>query len=132
MARYIDADIAEMIIAEKAKEPDYQHEGDDWRLGLCMAETAIEETPTADVVPKSEVDSEIKVWQELYADTVSKWEKAYEELEIKLENAKAEVAREIFEELLKEASLRFDGFRNTIIFPLDYYNELKKKYTEGE
>ena len=43
---------------------------------------------------------------------------------------KQEAVREIFEELLKEANLRFDGFRNTIIFPLDYYNELKKKYTE--
>lgn len=41
---------------------------------------------------------------------------------------KTEVAREIFAELLKEANLRFDGFRNTIIFPLDYYNDLKNKY----
>ena len=44
----------------------------------------------------------------------------------------ADVARGIFEELIKEASLRFDGFRNTIIFPLDYYTELKKKYTGAE
>ncbi len=50
MARYIDADVAEKIIAEKAKEPNYQHEGEDWKFGLCMAETTIEETPTADVV----------------------------------------------------------------------------------
>lgn len=45
---------------------------------------------------------------------------------------RAEVAREIFEELIKEANLRFDGFRNTIVFPLEYYCELKKKYTEGQ
>lgn len=46
---------------------------------------------------------------------------------------KTEVAREMFAELNKEANLRFDGFRNTIIFPLDYYNKLENKYTkEGD
>lgn len=56
---------------------------------------------TANVVPKSEVEKLKEIiadhkaneerWQELYADTVDKWEKAYEELEIKLENTKADV-----------------------------------------
>lgn len=49
MARYIDATIVGKLIAEKASEPDYQHEGEDWRCGLCMAETALGEVPTADV-----------------------------------------------------------------------------------
>lgn len=103
----------------------------------------IKDFPTADVVPKSEVEKEIKNWQELYADTVSKWEKAYEELEIKLENAKADVAREIFEELNKIAKVIqvpaefIDGCVQIVnapyicIKPSDYA-ELKKKYTEGE
>ena len=79
--------------------------------GIRMAKEIVENAPEADVVPKSEV-AELKAiiadhkaneerWQELYADTVDKWEKAYEELEIKLENARAEVAREIFEEIEK-------------------------------
>lgn len=116
--------------------------------------------PLPDVVPKSEVEKEIKNWQELYADTVSKWDKAYEELEAKYEDlqeqfrvldaecdrmekveskqyddiikAKAEVAREIFEEiesLLYETDfldeLEYIGFEIGLA-------ELKKKYTEGE
>jgi uncharacterized protein YukE len=109
--------------------------------------------PTADVVPKSEVEElkaiiadhkaneerleelysnakaevekETKNWQELYADTVSKWEKAYEELEIKLENAKAEVAREIFEEIK-----RIGGVNNGAFLYNTEIAELKKKYKE--
>lgn len=98
-------------------------------------------------VPKSEV-AELKAiiadhkaneerWQELYADTVDKWEKAYEELEIKLENEKAEVAREIFEEierLISNECLVFkdeNGIRGYVDASVHYaIAELKKKYTE--
>ena len=91
---------------------------------------------TADVVPKSEVE-ELKAiivdhkaneerWQELYADTVDKWEKAYEELEIKLETIKTEVAREIFEEIERI----FDG-KKYVPYPLYEITELKKKYAEN-
>lgn len=59
---------------------------------IDASKKVINRIPPADVVPKSEVEKGIKNWQELYADTVSKWEKAYEELEIKLEKDKAEVA----------------------------------------
>ena len=86
--------------------------------------------PIADVVPKSEVDSEIKVWQELYADTVSKWEKAYEELEIKLENAKAEVARKIFEDIENQGIYHF-AMRTYSISELKLA-KLKKKYIGGQ
>ena len=48
--RFIDAEIAEKIIAEMAREPNYQHEGENWKSGLGMATSAIEKTPTADVV----------------------------------------------------------------------------------
>lgn len=50
MPRYIDAHVAESLIAEMAREPEYQHEDEDWTMGLCMAERAISETPTANVV----------------------------------------------------------------------------------
>jgi hypothetical protein len=95
--------------------------------------------PPADVVAKSEVDREIKVWQELYADTVDKWEKAYEELEIKLENAKADVAREIFEEIEKALSDNFHADCQMGDCIEDYYDcdladdiaELKKKHIKN-
>lgn len=93
----------------------------------------------ADVVPKSEVE-ELKTiikdyqaneerWQELYFDTVNKWEKAYEELEIQLEKAKAEVAREIFEEIEHRAY----GFGCCFVeMTRTTFDEIKKKYTESE
>ena len=80
-------------------------------------------------------------WQELYADTVNKWEKAYEELEIELENAKSEVAREIFEEIEESIAVHAytsksedyaDGMLAAIEWVDSKISELKKKYTEGE
>ena len=48
--RLIDADLALEKIRVLEKEPDYQHEDEDWSVGLCMAEQAIDDVPTADVV----------------------------------------------------------------------------------
>ena len=48
--RLIDADLALEKIRVLEKEPDYQHEDEDWCVGLCMAEQAIEDVPTVDVV----------------------------------------------------------------------------------
>lgn len=106
----------------------------------------IDELPRADVAPKSEVE-ELKAiitdhkaneerWQELYADTVDKWEKAYEELEIKLENAKTEVARAIFEEI--ETALKL--YKQYDLESGTYFEcyleadiaERKKKYIKSE
>jgi predicted nuclease with TOPRIM domain len=90
---------------------------------------------TADVVPKSKVEALKAIikdhqaneerWQELYADTVNKWEKAYEELEIQLENAKAEVERwkENFNVLDVECS-RLEKYES------DFYNEVIKAKVE--
>ena len=142
MARYIDAD--------KVMEEINRMGGHN----LCEWETIgvkalIDRQPTADVVPKSEVE-ELKAiikdhqaneerWQELYADTVNKWEKAYEELEIQLEKAKQEVAREIFEEieglitnqcLILKDERGLEGYvKASVHYALA---ELKKKYTESE
>ena len=44
--RLIDADLALEKIRVLEKEPDYQHEDEDWSVGLCMAEQAIDEVPT--------------------------------------------------------------------------------------
>ena len=48
--RLIDADLALEKIRVLEKEPDYQHEDEDWGVGLCMAEQAIDEVPTSAVV----------------------------------------------------------------------------------
>ncbi len=50
MGRFIDADLAAQKFMVLAEEPDYQHEDEDWRSGLYMAESALDEVPTADVV----------------------------------------------------------------------------------
>ena len=103
---------------------------------------AIREVPTADVVPKSEVEE----WQKLYADSQKKWEKAYEELETKLEQAKTEFAREIFEEIEKAISsmkyntntsrktVKVEELKEQVDWVLhevvpNRLTELKKKYT---
>ena len=46
----IDADVAAKEFMVLAKEPDYQHEGEEWRSGLYMAEEALYRLPAVDVV----------------------------------------------------------------------------------
>ena len=46
---------------------------------------------------------------------------------------RAEVAREIFEEIENDyADFLFDGYRNIIVLTDKDFNKLKKKYTEGK
>ena len=66
--------------------------------------------PLPDVAPKSEVDLYRKQVDELEDELASTYEK--------LENAKTEVAREIFEEIDK-----------TVFADMDFFKNLKKKYT---
>ena len=49
MARYIDANEVQKRLTKLFKEPDYQHEGEDWRVGVCMAGVQVDLMPTADV-----------------------------------------------------------------------------------
>ena len=53
------------------------------------------------VVSKSEHDEAITTWADNYSDTVDKWERAYEDLEIDFENAKTNGAKEIFQEVVR-------------------------------
>lgn len=46
--RLIDADLAAEMIRDLAKEPDYQHEDEDWRDGLGMAGDALNDIPTVE------------------------------------------------------------------------------------
>ena len=120
MARYIDAD--DIIKAIKNRFKVY-HEipcsQDDRRVqeivGLVIR--TIDEQPTADVVPKSEVE---RLEEELDDFTVAslaeckacgeKTRKVIEGLQKRLANAKAEVAREIFEEIEKETARVYNDF----------------------
>lgn len=97
MARYIDVDLAIKL-----------HEGELWAWDVCDLKEFLAEVPTADVVPKSEV------------------ERLYYNLQAVLEERaepKKELAMEIFEEI-----------ERICVGMQDYtdYAELKKKYTEGE
>jgi hypothetical protein len=147
MSRYIDAD-------KVMEEID--------RIGghnLCEWETIgvkalIDRQPTADVVPKSEVDrayergfergkkdnvcgfsaEEIAQKAENIAIELEAMRTAANSYKMHYENARAEVAREIFEEIEKELNF----FKNYRLYIEDVQcmfgvlAELKKKYTEGE
>ena len=143
MARYIDADKLSIYfnaLAEHAEMEGLQNMAHVHRRCLQI----IEEEPTADVVPKSEVDLYRKQVDELEDELASTYDK--------FENAKAEVAREIFEEIFEEIyrsvaskipmklQLIFkddrdfdagvvDGKRDAFIEVLMLLAELKKKYT---
>lgn len=91
----------------------------------CTGEKCKQYLSSADVLPKSEVEHWKEINEQLYKEMS---ERILEERNIE----RKLVARAIFTELFEKASLRFDGFRNTIIFPLNHFDELKKKYTEGD
>jgi hypothetical protein len=77
----------------------------------------IDELPRADVVPKSEVDKTIAEWAYLHADVLNK-----------LENMRAEYAREIFEEI----DVLVDDWKHSRIQSIQFIAELaelKKRNT---
>ena len=133
MARYIDADwIYEKVENRYRLSSGIEHRCERDLLDLiCSA-------PTADVVPKSEVDT----WYQLYHSIKEelKLEKMYHrETEnlcdrycIESQQAKKQVAREIFEEIEK-LSYRFMNDKHYIFGDMVWdIAELKKKYTEGK
>lgn len=69
MSRYIDEEAVKKKIALMQREPDYQHENEDWRVGLYMAEDAIDEAPTADVV-EVVCCRDCMYWKDTSCDTV--------------------------------------------------------------
>ena len=133
MARYIDAELfAERLLnawdtADKEKKTEIVAILSDIVTPILVG------TPTADVAPRAEVE---ELQAELDDFTVAslaeckacgeKMSKVIADLQEKLSKAKAEVAREIFEEIEKlhlHITNDFDARR---------YEELKKKYTEGK
>lgn len=150
MARYIDADALIEMLNIKAKTDEeiglYNH------LALTQSFiTFVERQPTADVVPKSEVERWKENFQILDAECsrLEKYEANYYNEVIK---AKAEAAREIFEEIEKQIDLTVSVIQkilnarggrsngNTVLLSKydmimeskKFIAELKKKYTEEE
>ena len=130
MARYIDSDRLSFYfnaLAEHAEMEGLLNMAHIHRRCLQM----IEDEPTADVVPKSEVD--------LYRKQVDELEDELSLTYDKLEKAKADVANEIFDAIYKliddciiisddRRYFQFDKFKKNIA-------ELKKKYigdTDGK
>ena len=83
----------------------------------------IDETPTADVVPKSEVDF-------LHKTIAENAQRALEVTLEEIEKAKSEVAREIFEEIEKYIERYWNGDHYSMYEMEKEVAELKKKYTE--
>ena len=152
MARYIDADkLAEYITTNYCKNCDI-YDGE--KCNACPMNDAlnyIETFQTADVVPKSEVDKlnkELDNLAEELSDLIVEKDKLFDEVvrlrtvldeyeeTSGLKQAKAEVAREIFEEIdkiLKSSPTEIMGraYYYKCIVDEDFA-ELKKKYTEDK
>ena len=147
MAEYIEREAVLKIINDNSPHDKggYNTEEEIGAGTACIyIRKAVENIPTADVVPKSEVEK-LELTLQGVMWSVDKWldETDYDADPIKraitmrektlkiVENLKAEVAREIIEKI---ESVMFDRFSN-IMLGEDIrlcIAELKKKYTEGE
>lgn len=133
MARYIDAD--KFMVALN----DAQIEFSDTYEGLGRAKFLLSLQPTVDVAPKSEVEKQkLEIWRlegeierlkricnsyALQYGTVRDQQKVIDE-------SKAEVAREIFEEIEKDMIPYVDHEVYRCIRTVAF-NRIKKEYTEG-
>lgn len=72
--RLIDADALDRKIVEMTREPAYQHTGEDWLNGLCMAMEAVNEAPTVEavVLPCKVGDTVFVLWRLVDPDICSK------------------------------------------------------------
>lgn len=106
MARYIDADL---------EVSDYVTVWDcdcsEFGKQTVMAVDDLQYLPIADVVPKSEYDRLEKLFKDMTQEAMGYLNRIY--------GISSEVAREIFEEIEK-----------TVFADMDFFKELKKKYTE--
>jgi hypothetical protein len=46
--RLIDANRFQKTLTKACREPEYQHEGEDWRSGICLAGCLLDQEPTVD------------------------------------------------------------------------------------
>ena len=123
MARYIDADRFEVVTSQRHSE--------DFMDGMDYILEMIDNAPTKDVVPRSEVEEIVK-----FKDM------AYAELKSLFIEAKQEVAKQIFDMVKKRIHNEYNDLSNIVPTDDDYYlgklagiseaefiiAELKKKY----
>jgi hypothetical protein len=115
---YIDIEVAKKMLDEYRISRTMSMYGDmdllmEWRNGVECAMNKLDDVPTADVAPKSEVER-------LQKHNTEYARKHYED---GYNTAKSEVASEIFAEILKIKGLELHDWLAIA--------ELKKKYTEG-
>lgn len=122
MARYIDADRFKRNL-ENAMKKMHVINGVH-AVGLEEVIESLNRQPTADVVPKSEFE-QLKE----YIDDLND---SKEHLCVMLEEARADVAREIFEEIEKLFGGTTMMWLRTTPWQWEDYEELKKKYVEGK
>ena len=128
MARYIDADSTVKAIRDKFNIYfEIPCDSDDRRVQeiIGKVKNIIQEQPTADVVPKSEVEElkgELAIAERHEKDARALFKDAV----IQLQNTKAEFAREIFEEIERMCIDTFGNFNHRV------FAELKKKYIPQE
>lgn len=122
MTRYIDADwIYQMVENRYRVSSGIEHRCERDLLDLIC------EAPTANVVPKSEVEELIRENESL-AKTVNEASGLIRKLRSKVNKSKNEVAREIFEEI---ENLYMEEHNGCAVHMSRYeFAELKKKYTE--
>lgn len=122
MARNIDAEVL-----LKKLFPLGMVERGNYPINAKAVKCAIEQSPTADVIPRSKVE-ELARENESLAKTVNEASELIHKLRNQVEKAKAEVAREIFEEIEQTCVDSFGCFY--IGATHGAFAELKKKYTE--
>lgn len=129
--RYIDADaLIEMCKRQIECEWNTIAAPNSWADAFQDFSDLVEQTPTADVAPRSEVEK-----LEEHIDDLND---SKEHLCVMLEEARADVAREVFEKIEGQLRGTLDHFRQNydvresgaIIVALSQIAELKKKYTE--
>ena len=135
MTRYIDADALIEKMSDLIAETWGKGLGRSWWSHSVILKDnfirLIKQAPTADVVPKSEVErleAEVERLKGILTSYALQYGTATDK-EVFLRDAKTEVAREIFaeiEQLLKRTCEK--GYCGSIS---DLLAELKKKYTEG-
>ena len=133
MARYIDMDGYRKLFDEEYKKTrrlisEGETHLDNLAEGFSEASRVIDRMPTADVVPKSEVEkleNEVERLTTILNSYALQYGTVADKQKV-IDKAKAEVAREIFEEIEKVVNYALC----VDITDWSAYIELKKKYTE--
>lgn len=114
MARYTDVD---KLIEQLTASPVLKDMGTEGRIVICALLNTIEEQPAADVVPRA-------IFSELEAEITAAF------------NNNSRVIAEHHKKYGDKANFEFLSAcyakNNTLLGIMDFIEELKKKYTEGE